>query len=270
LSWEIILLQHSIWEGGFSQNSQKILELLEKERLNFSSQKRFLLLPELALRGFPYSKLEKNAYSLQDSPDVKFYSQLARDYALFLSGSVIEKECENIFNTTLIFDPQGEIISTYRKIYLIKQEARYFKSGEEARIINIEGLRVGMATCYDLRFPELFRLLSLAGVKIVFVSGQFPEERIHHWRILLQARAIENQIFIAGVNRCGHSKILYYPGNSLLISPFGEILVEATEAEGIWRGEIELSQVESVRKKSFYLADIKKEIIQKLLPTLDD
>jgi predicted amidohydrolase len=103
--------------------------------------------------------------------------------------------------------------------------------------------------CYDLRFPELCRSLALGGAKMVAVMAEWPAERVAHWKALLKARAIENQLFIVGANRCGQDGDLVYAGHSRIISPYGDVLARAGKRPATLSADVDLSLVERVRRQ---------------------
>ena len=128
-------------------------------------------------------------------------------------------------------------------------EEKHLQSGDKLGLLNVSGTDAGMMICYDIRFPELARKLAINGAKMLFVPAQWPNPRLHHWRTLLMARAIENQMFVIACNRCGTSGTSTFFGHSLIIDPWGEIIAEAGEEESIIRAEIDLALVDTIRSK---------------------
>ena len=124
----------------------------------------------------------------------------------------------------------------------------------------LDGVACGASICYDLRFPELYRRLALKGAKVIFVPAEWPEARGDVWRLLLQARAVENQTYICGVNCVGTFKDDTFYGHSMIVAPNGKILVEGGSEEEILRGEIDLGLIENLRKKLNALDDVRPEI----------
>jgi len=141
-------------------------------------------------------------------------------------------------NRWLHFDPAGQLRQQYDKIHLfspLKEAASYRRGHTVATSLTKNGWCIGAATCYDLRFPELFRILRARGAELFVLPARWPRERLPHWRILCQARALENQCWLVGVNACGSDPVkpeLVYGGGSLVVSPQGEVVAEAgSEAE---------------------------------------
>ena len=125
---------------------------------------------------------------------------------------------------------------------------RYLQRGEKAPLpFSIAGIRCALTVCYDLRFPEVYRPLAAAGVELLVIPAQWPSPRIHHWRALLVARAIENQAYVLGMNRRGVFGDVEFGGNSLLVGPTGEIIVDAEMETGIFTGAIDLATVAEIR-----------------------
>jgi len=120
-----------------------------------------------------------------------------------------------------------------------------------------------LSICYDLRFPELFRACSERGAEVQLLPAAFPHPRLEHWRVLVRARAIENQCYLISVNQCGtegsNAEVCYF-GHSMVVDPWGEILFEADEAEGLHCVELDLDRVAAVRKKMGALADRRKDL----------
>jgi predicted amidohydrolase len=129
------------------------------------------------------------------------------------------------------------------------KEDRFFLPGREAVVAKTSLGTVGLMICYDLRFPEMCRSLVLKGAQVVAVVAQWPAVRIAHWDILLRARAIENQVYIVGVNRCGKDGDLDYGGHSRIVSPWGEVLARTGKRAATVAATIDLDQVEKIRKK---------------------
>lgn len=153
-------------------------------------------------------------------------------------------------NLSLLFAPDGSERASYRKIHPFSYggEDRLFEAGREIVTVDVEGWVVQPTICYDLRFPELYRAGSGRGTHLILVQANWPEARQAHWRALLQARAIENQAFVAGVNCCGDQDALRYAGGSAVYSPKGEPVALAGSEEGMLRARIDLDVCKQWRK----------------------
>src|SRR5690606_31042216 len=160
-----------------------------------------------------------------------------------------------MFNSFICISPNGEIVSEYRKMHLfpLTHEPEVFITGEHPIFLDLEGVKVGFATCYDLRFPELFRSYAEGGTEIVFISACFPDPRQSDWSILTRARAIENQYFVVGVNAISFEDIngqyLNYFGHSTVIDPNGHVLVKMGIEAGIVEVTLDMKEVYKSREK---------------------
>lgn len=184
------------------------------------------VLPEMWSCGFDYSELEK--HSEKTGELLEELSEIAVEKKIVIAGSLPVMEGGSIYNCLYVIEKDGEIAGEYRKIHLFSRggEHRGFKRGEKAVVAETSVGRLGLMICYDLRFPELGRTLADMDADIFIISAQWPSQRKSHWEILMQARAIEDQIFVVGCNRCGKD-ISDYSGNSMIVSPKGRILFKA-------------------------------------------
>ncbi len=206
------------------------------------------VLPEMWSCGFDNRNLPRHA---EKTPGIlEMLAGLARRHSMVISGTLPERYGDGVCNTAWVVDSTGEIAGSYRKIHLFSAtgEDRYFVGGREPLVCDTALGRVGVMTCYDLKFPELGRALVDRGAEMILVSAQWPRQRIDHWRILLRARAIENQLFVLGTNRCGRDLLLTYPGCSMAVSPMGKVLAEAGDTPCALEAEIDLSIIEKTRK----------------------
>lgn len=188
-----------------------------------------------------------------------FYSSLARQNSVFLHcGSVAEKgNDQKPFNTSILFNPNGEIIAKYSKLHLFDvdlpdgtgcRESNGASAGNEIIVADTPLAKLGLSICYDLRFPELYRKMALMGAELMIVSANFTAQTGEkHWKPLLQARAIENGCYVAGINQCGKKPQYTAWGHTMLINPMGEIICELEQDEGIAFGEIDPAEIESTR-----------------------
>ena len=212
-----------------------------------------IVLPEMWATGFAYHRLQALA---RQTPEVlAALQQLAADRHVFLVGSLPEMglDGKKIYNTMFITGPAG-VIGHYRKQRLFAPiaEDEHLTSGKSPLPIDTPLGRIAALVCYDLRFPELLRSQTGRGAILLVVSAQWPLARIDHWRTLLMARAIENQIFVIAANRCGADSVAggtTYGGRSLIIAPNGEIVHEAGGAEEHGYVTIDLAAVDEVRAR---------------------
>jgi len=209
-----------------------------------------LVLPEMWNAGYALTDIADTA-DKNGSPCAQTVAGWAREYAVnIVGGSVADRRDGKTYNTSYIFDKNGSEAAVYSKTHLfgLMDEGSYLTPGTERAQFMLDGVKCGVIICYDLRFPELSRALALEGIKILFVPAQWPRPRMHPWRTLLQARAIENQFFVAGVNCVGPAGGADFFGHSLVVGPQGEILAEGSDEEEIIYVDIDLEQVEKTRK----------------------
>ncbi len=198
-----------------------------------------LVLPEMFSSGF--SMNVSRAADTSAAETETFLADLARANQIYLLGGLARQLPDGSgANEALAFSPQGSLLARYRKIHSFSPagEAQAFTAGTEIVTFPWNGFTVAPAICYDLRFPELFRAATAAGANLCCVIANWPDRRHTHWRTLLQARAIENQAFVLGVNRCGSDPHFSYAGASALIDPHGEILTEAGPTPTLLRATI--------------------------------
>ncbi len=180
-----------------------------------------------------------------------------------LAGSVLERDGGRVYDTSLLFDRDGEVVARYRKIHLYDvdlpgqppiRESATISAGEQLVTHETEFGRVGLSICYDVRFPELYRGLMVRGVDVMFVPAQFQHETGQdHWEVLVRARAIENQCFVVAPAQCGRfgdpEKHRRSYGHSLIVDPWGRVLAEGDPDEpGVWMADLDPALLHQVRR----------------------
>ena len=249
---KIGLVQFSpVWENK-SANIEKI-----KNLVSAISEVDLLIFPEMTLTGFTM-KAKDFAEETKGS-SFQFFSSLAKEKKCALMFGVIEKGKRKNFNSLIHINNQGKVVSVYRKIhpFSYSKENIFYGRGKKAVVTKVKGLNIGLSICYDLRFPELYRLYGKEKVHLIVDIANWPDTRIEHWRTLLKSRAIENQCYVAGVNRVGDDPKLHYKGFSSVFDPMGKEIVGVENEEKIIIAEIDKSQVDSVRKQFPFLTDIR-------------
>lgn len=207
-----------------------------------------VLLPELWASGFDLEHTRDYASSMDDGWFARM-STLASENGIALGGSLIEESLGKYYNTFAFYGSEGNLMGSYRKIHLFQklQEHIHFSGGEEIVVVDSPWGKIGLAICYDLRFPEIFRSCAIQGAELILLVAEWPRRRIEHWKILLQARAIENQCFLAAVNKAGTSQGAALGGNSAVVSPMGEFLILGGENEELLQAEIDLDAAAATR-----------------------
>ena len=225
-----------------------------------------VLLPELWSTAYALERAPELASPLADTAaDGGWFGRfaaLARKNRVWLAGSLLEARGREFYNCLALYRPDGSLHAVYRKAHLFRlmAEEQYLAPGEEAVVIDTPWGKTGLAICYDLRFPELFRRYALAGARLLLLPAEWPHPRRTHWRTLLRARAIENQCFVAACNRIGTTGSNTFFGASALIDPWGEALIEGGEAEMVLTATIDLAQVDAVRQRIPIFADRRPEL----------
>jgi predicted amidohydrolase len=216
-----------------------------------------VLLPELWPQGgFAYDRWEALAEPL-DGPTVTAMSALARSLGITLHmGSIVERDQgASLHNTSVLLGRDGEVQATYRKIHLFgfgEGEPKLMTPGTE--VVVRDGL--GLATCYDLRFPELFRALLDAGAEVVLLPAAWPGKRVAHWRLLARARAVENQCYVVACNTAGTHSGVTMGGMSVVVDPWGEAIAEAgPDLEAVVAADLDLDALRHTRESFPVLAD---------------
>lgn len=244
---KIACVQMDIAFGEPEKNLTAIEKYIEEAS---NAQVDVIIFPEMWNTGYALDKLDSLA-DREGSITRKLLSQLAKKHQVnIVGGSVATKRGDKYFNTMYIVDRNGKIVAAYDKAHLFKlmNEHVYLNEGQSMNVFELDGITCGGVICYDLRFPEWIRTHTLNGAKIMFIPAEWPKQRIDHWQLLLQARAIENQCFIVAVNRVGKDPNNEFNGHSMVIAPWGELLISNQTAEGILYAELDLEEVERVRK----------------------
>jgi predicted amidohydrolase len=212
--------------------------------------------------------LHEAAETIEDGESVAAMRGWAARHGITLvGGSITERRegREKLSNTSLVFDPEGELVATYRKIHLFDVDVgghRYRESeaeepGEEPVVARLEGWPIGLTVCYDLRFPELYRILALEGAELVTVPAHFTlYTGKDHWHVLLRARAIENQNYVAAAAQIGETipgKPSY--GRSLIVDPWGTVVAQAPDEETVIGAELDRERLLDVRRNLPSLAN---------------
>ncbi|MBB4713857.1 carbon-nitrogen family hydrolase [Streptomyces luteogriseus] len=219
-----------------------------------------VVLPELWTTGaFAYEAFGREAEPLE-GPTYEAMAKAASDAGVWLhAGSVPERDPDGpLYNTSLVFSPSGDLAAAYRKIHRFgfdKGEAVLMGAGTELVTVRLPETTLGLSTCYDLRFPELFRGLVDAGAETLVVSAGWPERRRSHWTLLAQARAVENQAFVVACGTAGTHAGVPQAGHSIVVDPWGEVLARAGADEEVLTVEFDPGKVATTREQFPALKD---------------
>ncbi|MCR8660623.1 carbon-nitrogen family hydrolase [Paenibacillus endoradicis] len=242
------IIQMHVEVGNVEANTLKLKNMLH-QAISAEQKPDVILFPEMWNTGYALTEITTLADPSGESTKI-WLSQFSSEHQVnIVAGSIAESKEDGVFNTIYAFDRNGKVISDYSKLHLFRlmDEEKYLQAGDKLGQLQIDGIDAGMMICYDIRFPELFRRLALDGAKVMFVPAQWPNPRLHHWRTLLMARAIENQMYVIACNRMGTSGESTFFGHSIVIDPWGEIVAEAGDEETVLTGEIDMSIVDKVR-----------------------
>lgn len=228
-------------------------------RLDQTPAVDLILLPEIWPCGFfAFDRYAADSEPL-DGPIVTAFRQKARERRCHMvMGSLVEREGDRLFNTTVFIGPGGDIIARYRKIHLFgyqSDETRLLTPGQEIVVADTPWGRAGFATCYDLRFPELFRCMVDRGAEIFLIPSAWPLARIEAWRLFNRARAHENLAFLVSCNCAGENLGKRYGGHSMVVDPWGKVLAEGGERGETVTAEIDIREAARARAEFPALAD---------------
>jgi predicted amidohydrolase len=192
--------------------------------------------------------------------------EYARSNRIAILGSFRKKGTHLPENTAVVIDKDGGILATYSKMHLFSpaHEQNRFMPGTDLGIFSLGPLSCGIAICYDLRFPDLFRIYAQKGVQVVFVPAAWPQKRINHWELFIAARAAENQMYIVGVNTTGITPVDTYAGCSMTADPHGTIISRANDAEQLVFTDLDPALVERTRQ-SFPVEKDRKDALYRIL-----
>ena len=243
-----------VWENK-AANFQKVANLI---RSAAPSANTLVVLPEMFATGFSMdvSAIHEEAPSETE----QFLGQITRKHGIAIVAGVVTRGADGRGrNQSIAVLPSGEVISRYTKLqpFSLSGETTHYAAGHKIALFEWQGFKISPFVCYDLRFPEHFRHASAQGAELFTVIANWPITRVSHWITLLRARAIENQAYVIGVNRVGKDPQYQYPGQSLIVDPWGEVVAEAGEEEGIVQAALDHQKVIQWRRDFPALADRK-------------
>jgi deaminated glutathione amidase len=225
------------------------------------------------------AELHEAAEPLEGGESVEAMAAWARRHGITLVGGSITERREGrakLSNTCAVFDPEGRLTAVYRKIHLfdvevgghVYRESEAEEPGDEPVIVEAEGWKVGLSVCYDVRFPELFRILAVEGAQLLTLPAHFTlYTGKDHWHVLLRARAIENQCYVAAAAQVGETRSgrpSY--GRSLIADPWGIVVAEAPDEECVIAAELDLARIELIRERLPSLASRRPDAYRRLSP----
>ncbi len=251
---KISILQMQV-QPSKKENLAKVEELIKT-----IPDPEMVILPEMFNCPYDISLFPDYAEEYGNSQTVTFLAEMALRYKIFLvGGSIPEKSSDKIFNTCFVFNPKGELVTRYRKTHLFDvhlsdglkiQESKTLTPGDQLVCFDANNWRIGLAICYDIRFPELTRALTQMGAEILLLPAVFNMKTgPAHWQALLRIRAVDNQIYLVGASSAHNPRDNYVAyGHSMIVDPWGKIIAQATGEEEIITGTISKERITQIRR----------------------
>lgn len=250
-SVRIAIIQTSL----FWEDKQANLKMLERKISDLDTSVQLIILPEMFSTGFTM-----NAAALAESMDgeaVNWMRQLSKNKRVIITGSLIIEEEGKYYNRLIWMMPDGNMgYYDKRHLFAYAGEDKHYHAGAKRFIASVNGMKINLQICYDLRFPVWARQQDESEYHVLIYVANWPEKRRHAWKSLLMARAIENQCYVIGVNRVGEDgNGNKYSGDSCLIDPMGDIIYQKADAEEVFIYDLQKSTVAEVREKLPFLKD---------------
>ncbi|MGB9980508.1 carbon-nitrogen hydrolase family protein [Methanobacterium sp.] len=241
-----------------NSNIKKALDMI---KISTENRSDLVILPEMFNCPYDNNKFKEYAEEKENSETLKAISKAAKDSNLYIiAGSIPELDGSKLYNSSFIFNRDGEIIGSHRKMHLFDidipgkisfKESDTLSAGNQITLIDTELCKIGVAICYDMRFPELIRLMALKGAELIVIPGAFNMTTgPAHWETLIRGRAIDNQLYVAAASPARNEELSYVAyGNSMVVNPWGEVLAKAGAEEEIAYANIKLSRIKEVREE---------------------
>jgi len=257
-AFDIAVLQMNSGEDK-TANIETALRLIDDAA---ATGARMVVLPEIWTYLGNEDGNRANAEAIP-GPVTDALARKARQHGIYVhGGSILEQRAgePKLFNTTVVFDPTGQLVATYSKMHMFDvvldgvasyRESNTVQRGEEIVTFDMDGTTVGLAICYDLRFPELFRILRLKGAEVIVLPAAFTMTTgKDHWEVLIRARAIENQVYMVSCGQFGpDSSGKWCYGRSLVADPWGTVIATAPDRECVLRATIDPEYLQKVRRQ---------------------
>jgi predicted amidohydrolase len=253
--------------GDVAANLQMLGRLIEKaarERCDV------VMFPEMSDVGYDMPRIVQSATRWSDG-SYAVLAESAKKYGIAVVVGLAERENARVYNTIAVIGRGGELLCKYRKVHLVTtepiREHEFLAPGSELALCELEGLRCGFMTCYDIRFPELARALTLHGAELIVAPSAFPLVRIEHWRVITTCRAIENQVYVAAPNRVGTDAGIVFGGVSRVVDPYGVAIGSMSEIDtGLLTVEVSVERVREVRSRAHVLRDRREDLYRSWRP----
>ena len=253
---KVASIQMSVVEGDKTATIDKAVENIHRcEGIDL------VILPEIWNLGFmSFDRYVPEAED-RNGQTLTRLREAAKQIGVYLhTGSFVEQISGNYYNSSYLVSPDGDVLANYLKIHLFgynSKETQILTPGDAVVVVQTPIGNIGLATCYDLRFPELFRAMAEQGAEIFLVCSAWPYPRLEHWLMLNRVRALENQCFLMSSNSVGFNQGIQFVGHSMITDPWGTILASAGDTEVIIKSEIDLTELETARQQFPAWADRK-------------
>jgi len=269
-SFEIAMCQMKVVENK-EQNLKKAVAMIKEASHHGAGM---VVLPEMFNCPYENDKFVEYSEERLTSKTLKLISRAANEYSVYVvAGSIPEIDAGNIYNSSFIFDDCGNILDVHRKVHLFDvdvddginfRESDTITPGNKVTVIDTPLIKFGVAICFDLRFPELFRLMVMEGARLVVVPGAFNiTTGPAHWETTLRTRAVDNQIYMAAVSPARNNELSYVAyGHSMLVDPWGDVVETAKEAETIVYATINNELISKVREELPLLKNRRDDIYE--------
>ncbi|MGB9936969.1 MAG: carbon-nitrogen hydrolase family protein [Methanobacterium sp.] len=249
-------------------NINKALEMIE---VSAKKGADIIVLPEMFNCPYDNSKFREYAESRDESETLEAISKAADDNDVtIIAGSIPEIDNDKIYNSSFIFDNKGKIAGNYRKMHLFDidtpeirfKEADVLSSGNQIKLFDTEFAKIGVMICYDMRFPELMRIMALKGAELIIIPGAFNMiTGPAHWELTIRCRAVDNQLFVAAASPARNENLSYVAyGNSMIVDPWGNICSRANENEKIIYADINLNEIKKIRAELPLLKNTREDM----------
>lgn len=251
---------------GVPESKAENLKILRRTAISAAKQgARVLICSEMFLTGYNIGDAVFDLAEPADGPASQKAAAIARETGIALLYGYPERDEDRVYNSAILIDRNGKTLASCRKTHLYgPEENRLFYRGDAFSVTELDGMKIGILICYDVEFPEAARELALAGAAIIAVPTAIMEPYCLVARLLVPARAYENQVFVAYANRCGREGNLNYCGLSCIVGPDGKDRVRAGIDPGLFVADIDKSDIVTSRKINPYLADRRPELYKKL------
>ncbi len=245
---EISAIQMQVIEDNVDSAIESAVKLIRQCRGS-----DLIVLPELWNIGFMSFEKYLSAAESESEKTLAAMKEMAKETGAYLhTGSFPLKTASGCYNASFLLSPTGEVLGEYRKIHLFgfnSQESDILSPGERICVIETPLGGMGLATCFDLRFPELFRQMVDLGAEMFLVCSAWPYPRLEHWMLLTRTRAIENQCILVAANSTGVNRGVAFVGHSMIIDPWGTVLAGCGDDEAIARTRIDAGVVKDARNR---------------------